>query len=92
MAAALALSVAACNKVTYVNPSTMPTGQVHEETGRYFIIGLAGTKDIHATQLCPEGVAKVQSKFTFVDILLTGLTIGIYTPRTYEIHCGRKVQ
>ncbi len=83
------LFASACNKVTYVNPSTMPTGQVSEETGHYFIFGLAGSKEIHAERTCPEGVAKVQSRFTFGDILLGAVTIGLYTPRTYEVSCGK---
>lgn len=78
-----------CNKVTYVNPSTMPTGKVVEETGHYFILGLAGETEIHAEGYCPEGVSQVQSRFTFGDMLLTVLTLGIYAPRTYEVSCGR---
>lgn len=86
------LALAACNKVTYVSPTTMPTGQVSEETGHYFIFGLAGSKEIHAERLCPEGVSKVQSRFTFGDLILGALTVGLYTPRTYEISCGKAAQ
>lgn len=83
------LAFTACRKVTYISQSTVPTGQVSEETGRYFIAGLFGTKEIRADQICPQGVSKVQSKFTFGDMVLTVITFAIYTPRTYEIHCGR---
>ncbi len=79
---------AGCNKVTYLDRSTMPDGKVHEQTGHFFILGLAGTADVPAGTMCPTGVSKIQSKFTFGDLVLTVLTAGIYTPRTYEISCG----
>ncbi len=40
---------------------------------------------IPAYQMCPGGVAAVESRFSFVDLLLTFITIDIYTPRTYKI-------
>lgn len=88
-AVAIACMGAACNKVTYVDKSTMPTGEVHEQTGRFFFFGLAGTADVNAGAMCPTGVARIQSKFTVGDWFLTVLTLGLYTPRTYEISCGK---
>ncbi len=84
------LALAACNKVTYVNPKTVPTGKVVEETGHYFLFGLAGKKTINAHSLCRGEVAKVHSKFSFGDMVLQGLSLGLYTPRTYELLCGEK--
>jgi len=84
-----ALLAGACNKVTYVNPSTMPSGQVQSDTGWYFLFGLVGNHDVWANRMCPQGVAKAQSKFTVVDTLITMITIGIVSPRTYKIECGR---
>ena len=87
LAVVLALATGACAKVTYVNPGAVP-GPVVEKTGHFFIAGLAGTAVIPAYQMCPGGVAQVQSKFTVGDVLLTIFTFLIYTPRTYEITCS----
>lgn len=87
--ASLALG-AACNKVSYVNPKTVPTGKVMEETGHFFLFGLAGSKKIDARKLCEGDVAQVQSRFSFGDLVLQGISLGLYTPRTYELLCGRK--
>lgn len=84
----VAVLASACTKVTYGNPTLRPTAQTHREKGHFFIMGLVGTADIDATQVCPAGVAQVQSKFTAGDVLLRIFTLGIYTPRTYDIACG----
>lgn len=87
-AVATACLTAGCNKVTYVNGATTPNGQHHQQTGHFFLYGLAGTADVDAAGMCPTGVASIQSKFTVADWFLTVLTAGIYTPRTYQIACG----
>jgi hypothetical protein len=84
---ALALGTG-CTKVTYVNPRLPPVGATAEQTGHFFLFGLVGTAIVPAYQACPHGVATVQSKFTLGDEVLGLLTLGIYTPRTYEIVCG----
>src|SRR2546430_427545 len=85
---ALALASSACVKVTYRNPQMQPVGGSVSKTGHFFIGGLVGTATIPAYQLCPSGVAEVKSKSTFGDLVLTFITIFIYSPRTYEIQCG----
>ncbi len=84
------LLMLACNKVSYVNPSTVPTGKTVEKTGHYFLFGLAGKARIQGHRLCDGQVAKVQSRFAFGDLVLQGLTLGLYSPRTYELTCGAK--
>lgn len=86
----LAVLLGACHKVTYVNPQVPRGGAVHDETGRFFLFGIAGTKNIDAYRMCPTGVARVQSRSSFGDLFLTALTIGLYTPRSYSIECGRQ--
>ncbi len=78
----------ACAKVTYVNPKLPATGAEVHQTGDFFLFGLIGTAEIPAYQMCPRGVARVQSKVTFENLLLHVLTVNIYTPRTYVVRCG----
>ncbi len=78
----------ACAKVTYVNPKLTPTGPELQQTGHFYLFGLVGTAEIPAYQMCPNGVARVQSKVAFTNLLLHVLTINIYTPRTYVVQCG----
>lgn len=86
----IALASGACAKVTYRNPGYIP-GPAVEKTGHFFIGGLVGEATIPAYQMCPAGVAQVQSKSTFGDIVLSLITFFIYTPRTYEVTCAAGV-
>ncbi len=83
-----ALLSGACYKVTYVNPGTAPSGVVQDTKGHFLIFGIVGTAEIHAEAMCPGGVHQVVSKESFIDLVLGAITIGIYTPRTYEIECA----
>ena len=86
---ATAMLAVGCSKITYVNPQVPRGGAVHTEGGSFFIFGLVGEKTIPVFQMCPNGVAQMQSKASVLDLVLGFITIGIYTPRTYEIECGR---
>ncbi len=83
------LALGACQKVSYVSPSTTPNGKVVEKTGRFFLFGLAGSKKIKAENACKSGVAKVDARFTVGDTVLSAITLGLYTPRTYRLYCGQ---
>ncbi len=87
--AATLMLAGACNKVTYVNPQVPRGGAVHEEKGNFFIFGLVGEKTIPVYQMCPNGVAQIQSRESFLDVILTVITVALYSPRSYEIECGR---
>ena len=51
-------------------------------------MALVGEERVQAYQMCPGGVSRIQTGLSFVDLVLTVITIGIYTPRSYEIECG----
>ena len=88
VSAALAMGAGACNKVTYVNPGTAPSGVVQSDKGWFFIFGLVGTKEIHAEAMCPGGVHQIQSRFGFLDIIISAITINLVTPRSFNIECA----
>jgi hypothetical protein len=81
--------LAGCMNVTYIAKSRPPSAIVHEQKLTFFVGGLVGTEEISAGQLCPGGVAKVHTQHTFVDVLLTVVTLAIYSPRTAEITCAQ---
>lgn len=77
-----------CYNVTYTNPNLPANGVVHEGRGSHFIFGLVGDEVVPAYQMCPGGVSSIHTEMTFVDLLLTTITFAIYTPRSWEVHCG----
>ena len=83
-----ALAGVGCDNITYHSRTLPPNGVVHEGRASFFIFGLVGHENVPAYQLCPTGVSSIHTEYGFVDLLLTGLTIGLYTPRSWEVHCG----
>lgn len=91
--ALLSTLLVACNKVSYVSPITTPTGKTIHTKGHFFVAGLIGTNELDAHKACPEGVSRVLSRSSFTDILLSVVTVLMYSPRSYEVSCGtRKVE
>jgi hypothetical protein len=83
------MTLAGCYNVTYIAKTRTPSTMVQEEKMNFFVAGLVGTHDVQAGQKCPTGVAKVKTTQTAVDVLLTVVTIGIYSPRTAQITCAQ---
>jgi hypothetical protein len=77
-----------CFNVTYQNPTMPPNGIVHEGTSSFFLLALIGDERIPVYQMCPGGVSSIETGLSFPDLVLTVITIGIYTPRSWEVMCG----
>ena len=54
-----------------------------------FIYGLVPPAATATAQKCPGGVAKVETKQSFLNGLVAGITWGIYTPMTVSFTCAR---
>jgi len=53
-----------------------------------FIYGLVPPKIVETASECPNGLAKVQTKMSFLNGLVSGLTFGIYTPINIKVTCA----
>jgi hypothetical protein len=78
-----------CYNVTYIAKTRMPAAAVHEEKMDFFVFGLVGEHDIQAGQRCPTGVARINTVQTPMNVFLTIITLGIYSPRTAKISCAQ---
>ena len=88
LAAAALLLCAGCKSVQY-RTGAPPGGEVTERTARFFLFGAVGTATVDLTEACPGGVSRWQNKKSLTDGLLAIVTLGIYSPRTIVIECGR---
>lgn len=52
-----------------------------------FIFGLVGPT-VDVSDQCTNGVAKVQTKLSFVNMLVSNITFGLYTPMNIEVTCA----
>ena len=61
----------------------------YEQTQNFFFWGLVGESQIPVRSICKDKpVKQMQTQDTFINRLLLGLTIGIYSPRTAKVWCA----
>ena len=85
------LSLSACSKQSYhMSNNELGTPITQQETKQHFFIGGIGQEEeIDAAEICggADKVVRVESKESFWDSAFTGLTLGIYAPRTAVVYC-----
>lgn len=53
-----------------------------------WIFGLVPPDLVQAQEECPNGVARVETRLSFVNMLVGNLTFGIYTPMHINVTCA----
>lgn len=87
---ALALAASACTShhIHYKNPTVAQASETKSAKQSFYLWGLVGGKEVDLQQLCPNGVAGIDSKSSGGDAILTWLTGGIYSPMSVDVHCA----
>jgi hypothetical protein len=89
LAAGVALtSTTACFHAVVETGRPAGTTVVRKPWVNTFVFGLVGAQPIDVTAQCPGGVARVETQQTFLNGLIGGLTLGIYTPQSATITCA----
>lgn len=60
----------------------------HKKWVTGFVNGLVIPDTIDVSAICPEGVARVETRLSFLNLLVTGLTGGIYSPMEVRVTCA----
>lgn len=85
---ALALGLGACYH-TIVETGRQPSGQTIEVPwATSFVAGLVPVPTVEAASKCPNGVARVETYHSFLNMLATIVTSSIYSPMTIEVTCA----
>ena len=75
-----------------LSPSVEPYGSTLGESGShgFWIAGIAQTETVNLDTACGEGyvASKTETVFSAKNILITMLTLGIYTQRDYKVYCS----
>lgn len=53
-----------------------------------WVYGLVPPKTVSTAAQCPNGVARVETRLSFVNQLVGLLTLGIYTPMEIKVACA----
>ena len=64
--------------------------QVRQGFASCWLYGLVPPKTVAAAGQCPNGVAVVETQFSFVNQVVGILTLGIYTPMQIVVTCAEK--
>ena len=65
------------------------SGQVIEQPwASSFIFGLVPPAEVKTAEECPGGVAKVETKISFLNGLVSGITFNLYTPMHIKVTCA----
>lgn len=74
---------------TVVDTGRVPSGAVLEDKwADSFVEGLVPPDAVETAQACPNGIAKVETRISFLNGLVRLLTWGIYTPMEITVHCA----
>jgi hypothetical protein len=74
-----------------LSPNQTTSIPTYEGTSHFVFWGLGQVKNLYPAEVCGSStVTSVETKDSFVNGLLTGLTYGIYSPRDYAVYCNRK--
>jgi hypothetical protein len=84
----LVTSTAGCYRAT-VDTGRTPSGQtVRNDWAHSFVAGLVPPATVQTAQQCPAGVARVETHHSFLNMLATSLTFGLYSPMTITVQCA----
>ena len=85
---ALVLSIAGCYHAT-INTGRQPNGQTIERAWAHsFIGGLVPPATVEAAAQCPNGVARVDTQLSFLNMVANVVTFGIYSPMSITVQCA----
>lgn len=66
-----------------------PSAQVYEDNMAHgFLFGLVPPSIVQAQNECTNGVARVETKISFVNGLLSAITFNLYTPMSIKVTCA----
>lgn len=72
-----------------VHTGPTPAARVVEEPwAKGFLWGLLGPDEVDGAAACGGDVSRVETELSFLNSLVAGITLGIYTPMTIRVVCG----
>ena len=87
-AVATVLATAGCYHATIDTGATPSTQVVSKEWAAGWIYGLVPPSTVETASKCPNGVAKVETQLSFLNQLVSFLTLYIYTPMSIQVTCA----
>ncbi len=87
--AGLLIAAPACYHATVDTGLTPSTIVVDKSWASGWIYGLVPPGTVETVSKCLHGAAKVETQHSFLNLLVGGLTGGIYTPMSIKVTCAQ---
>lgn len=72
-----------------VTTGQQPSAQIYEDTMAHgFLFGLVPPSIVRAQDECSNGVARVETRISFINGLLSAITFNLYTPMHIIVTCA----
>jgi hypothetical protein len=72
-----------------VDTGLVPSGTTIERPWAHgFIAGLIPPSTVETAAQCPNGIAKVETKLSLLNMFANALTFGLYSPMTIRVNCA----
>jgi len=84
----LAAALVACYHATIDTGAKPSTITVEKRWASGWIFGLVPPKTVETASQCTSGVAKVETQLSFLNGLVSLLTLSIYTPMDIRVTCA----
>jgi hypothetical protein len=85
---AFALGLGACYHVAIETGAPATEQVIRENWSNGFLFGLVPPDVMMTASRCPNGVSKVETEHSFLNVLATAVTVGLYTPVTVAVTCS----
>ena len=85
---ALCFGVAGCYHATVETGEAPGTRTVEKGWAHGFLLGLVPPSTVETEEECTSGVAKVETKLSFLNQVASFITWGIYTPMNITVTCA----
>ena len=90
LAVPLLIALPACYHATIQTGLPAGTGVVRQDWAAGWLWGLVPPKPVSTMAECPSGVSKVETQHSFLNMLVGGLTGGIFTPMSIKATCASR--
>lgn len=85
---ALLFVLSGCYHATVVTGEEPSAQTIEQPWATSFIGGLVPPSTVDAAQQCPDGVAQVETRLSFLNQIVTGITFGLYSPMEIKVTCA----
>lgn len=82
------LLVTACYHTTISTGVAPLPGETRKDWAHGYLWGIIGPETVRTDGVCKHGVSLVETEHSFLNMLVSALSLGIYTPVTIRFRCA----